>query len=127
MPNTSPPTDSTSIVSVSFTGSGSATFYVPGYVSVPQGIVSVSIGAGKGAGKTVHMVGGVLAAAFGQTTDSSVADGAVQVGLINRIVQRTFKIVSETTSGSPKVVSTAVVQVNDFGEFAINSWSTTTS
>lgn len=125
VPNTSPPTDSTAIITVSFTGSGAATFYVPGYVSVPQGIVSVAIGAGKGAGKSVQLVGGLLGAAFGQTTDSSVAAGAVQVGMVNRVVQRTFKIVATTASGAPRVTSTAVVQVNDFGEFAINSWSTT--
>lgn len=124
VPNTSPPTNSTSIIDVSFTGTGSASLFVPGYVSVPQGIVSVTVGAGVGAGKQVQMVGGVLAAAFGAVTDSSVADGAVVVGMVNRVVQKTFKLVSETASGSPKVTSVAIVQVNDFGEFAINSWST---
>ena len=39
----------------------------------------------------------------------------VPIGLENTIVQRTFKIVSETTSGSPHMVSSAIVQVNQGG------------
>jgi hypothetical protein len=72
-------------------------------------------------GKDVEMVGGVLAALFTQTVDQPAT---VKVGLINRIVQKTFKMVSTTTSGLPQVTSVAIVQVNDYGEFAVNSWVT---
>ena len=36
--------------------------------------------------------------------------------------QKTFKITTETTSGFPKVTSIALVQVNETGGYAVNSW-----
>jgi hypothetical protein len=37
-------------------------------------------------------------------------------------VQKTFKIVSTTLSGDPMVSATAVVKVNDTGDYAIGSY-----
>jgi hypothetical protein len=76
-----------------------------------------------GANKSVQLLGGVLAAQITQTVDLP-ADN--QLGIINRVVQQTFKLVAKTTSGKPQMVSIAIVQINDFGEAAINSWVTTT-
>ena len=88
---------------------------VPGYVSIPQGRLRVS---NPGGLHNISLKGGVLAASF-DITDTRVP---VPIGLENPIVQRTFRIVSETTSGTPHMVSSAIVQVNQGGAWAINSW-----
>lgn len=44
-------------------------------------------------------------------------------GIDNPFTQKIFKIVSTTTSGTPTLTSTAVVQVNSNGAYAVNSWS----
>ena len=51
-----------------------------------------------------------------------ISPQTLQLGIVNRVVQKTFKVVSSTTTGSPRVVSTAVVQINDYGEYVVNSW-----
>ena len=63
------------------------------------------------------------AAAF-RVNDNRAVDGqlTVPIGLVNPVVQRTFRITSTTTSGSPTVTSTAIVQINQNGAYAINSW-----
>lgn len=121
VPQPSPAAAVTPILSVNFTGTGAATLYVPGYVSVPQGRIDISTTAAAATGKSVQLVGGVLAALF---TESADLPFDLQMGFVNRVVQKTFKIVSQTDpdAGNPHVVSTAIVQVNDYGEYAVNSW-----
>ncbi len=46
----------------------------------------------------------------------------VPIGLVNPIIQRTFKIVSTTRPARPRVTSTAIVQINQNGAYAVNSW-----
>ena len=46
--------------------------------------------------------------------------GTVDIGFLETVVQRKFRIVSTTDAGHE--TSTAVVQVNQNGAFAINSW-----
>ena len=93
-------------------------------MGVPQGAVQIAVTAGEAvATKTVQLVGGVLAALVIQTPDPPAS---VDLGLVNRVVQKTFKLIARTTTGNPSMVSVAIVQVNDFGEFAVNSWVTTT-
>jgi hypothetical protein len=115
--------DATPIVEVSFTGDGAAIFFVPGYIAVPQGRIDVSVGAGAGAGKSVQLLGAVVAAKITRTGEMPAL---LEMGFVNRVVQKTFKIVAETPDslGTPKVVSVAIVQINDFGEYAINSFVT---
>ena len=115
--------DATPIVEVSFTGGGAAIFFVPGYIAVPQGRIDVSVGAGAGAGKSVQLLGAVVAAKITRTGEMPAL---LEMGFVNRVVQKTFKIVAETPDslGTPKVVSVAIVQINDFGEYAINSFVT---
>jgi hypothetical protein len=119
VPVLAPGTQSNAIIDVSFTGTGTATFWVPGYVAVPQGRINISATAASKAGKTVSLLGGVLAALITQTADQPAV---TQLGIVNRVVQKVFKVVSRTTSGSPIVVSTALVQINDYGEYVVNSW-----
>jgi hypothetical protein len=126
--------DPTPIVSVNFTGFGSAIFFVPGYVAVPQGRIDVNIGAGAGAGKSIQLLGAVLTAKVTESGDppamppacTETGQACLQLGFENRVVQKTFKITSKTleSAGSPYIVSVAIVQVNDYGEYAINSWVT---
>ena len=128
MPSTLTPAQSTGlatpIIDMSFTTAKTAYVFVPGYVAVPQGQISVSVGAGMGANKDVELVGAVLAAKVNQTTDKPAT---LSLGMVNRIVQKTFKLVATTTSGTPSVSSVALVQVNDYGEFAVNSWVTSSA
>jgi hypothetical protein len=127
------------IIDISYTGGGKSTVFVPGYIAVPQGTVNISLGAGSQAQKIVHLVGGLLAA---QVTQSAVnppdltamatpvlpAEPQLEIGLVNRVVQKTFKIVSQTSPTlHPHLVSVAIVQINDYGEIAINSWVTSTA
>ena len=49
---------------------------------------------------------------------------SLQIGLLNSVVQKTFKIVSQTKNTTPRVTATALIQVNQTGGYAINSWVT---
>lgn len=124
VPSVSPDPPVPPVIDISLTGSGTSLLFVPGYVGVPQGAVQIAVTAGEAvATKTVQLVGGVLAALVIQTPDPPAS---VDLGLVNRVVQKTFKLIARTTTGNPSMVSVAIVQVNDFGEFAVNSWVTTT-
>jgi hypothetical protein len=74
--------------------------------------------------KNISLLGGVLAALFTQGTASPATQ---QLGIVNRVIQKTFKVVSSTTSGTPLIVSTALVQINDYGEYVVNSWDISAS
>ena len=58
----------------------------------------VSVAPGMSTGKTVQMLGGVLAGWWAQTPDQPET---LTLGIVNRVVQKTFKIVSRTTAVSP--------------------------
>jgi hypothetical protein len=108
------------IVDINLTTTGPLTLVIPGYISVPQGVVRVaSTSAATSAGKTVSFAGGVLASSF---IMSATPPATQFIGLDNPVVQRILKVVSTTTSGTPQVTSTAIVQVNQFGAWAIESW-----
>ncbi len=111
------------VIDFSFTGANNGTLYVPGYVSVPQGRININVSATSLVKKNISLLGGVLAAQF---TQGAAQPAIQQLGIVNRVVQKTFKIVSTTTSGTPVVVSVAQVQVNDYGEYVVNSWIITT-
>ncbi|HNJ97765.1 MAG TPA: hypothetical protein PLV13_06550 [Ilumatobacteraceae bacterium] len=115
--------DATPIIEVNFTGGGSSVFFVPGYIAVPQGRISINADVGFGSGKTVQLLGAVLAA---KVTRTGEIPALLELGFVNRVVQKTFKIVARTPEslGTPYVVSVAIVQVNDYGEYAVNSWVT---
>jgi hypothetical protein len=114
-----PAPETAPIIDISFAGANAGLVKVPGYISVPQGRINISVGTSVAANKSVSMVGGVLAARF---TQSATMPATNEIGIVNRVVQKTFKVVSTTSSGLPKVTSTALVQVNDYGEFVVNSW-----
>ena len=123
VPVAAPATQPSPIIEINLTTSSPATFWVPGYVAVPQGRISISVADGNQADKTVQLLGGVLAASF---TQSATQPATLQLGIVNRVVQKTFKIESVTTATKPRVVSTALVQINDYGEYVINAWEIAT-
>lgn len=95
---------------------------VPCYIAVPQGSISVQTTPGAGVNKSVSFGGGILAA---QMSVSADVPQFLQLGLLNPIVQKTFKITTSTTSGNPQIVSVALVQLNETGGYAVNSWLVT--
>jgi len=121
VPVLSPGTQSAAVVDISFTKALPSTVIIPGYLAVPQGRISIAATTGSGAKKDVELVGGVLAALFTQTPEQPAT---LLIGLVNPVVQKTFKLVAVTASGTPEVDSVAVVQINDYGEYAVNSWVT---
>jgi len=138
IPCAPPPTAVTAacpIIDFNFSTSAKVTVKIPGYVDVPQGSVSIRTQAAAAANKAITFGGGVLAAQVTvcgaaasvacQPTDLTVAPAFFQLGLLNPVVQKTFKITTTTTSGAPQIVSTALVQVNETGGYAVNSWVVT--
>jgi hypothetical protein len=107
------------VIDVTLSTANPARLWIPGYIGVPQGYISLSVAPGMSADKDVQMVGGVLAGWWAQSVDQPER---LQLGIINRVVQKTFKVVSRTTAGSPQVISTAIVQINDYGEYVVNAW-----
>jgi hypothetical protein len=107
------------VIDINFTTASAGSVYIPGYVSVPQGKIRIAAAPGQTAGKEVSMVGGVLSAEFEQSVD---LPQTTQLGIINRIVQRTFKIVAKTTQGTPEVTSIAIVFINESGDFGVKSF-----
>jgi hypothetical protein len=112
-----PATTWTPIINVNLPNNLATNVSIPGYVSVPMGVVKVT----NPTGKAVTIAGGVLAAQYviaDSRAGSPAVAQSVPIGFLESIVQRTFRIVS--TNGLTK--STAVVQVNQNGAYAINSW-----
>lgn len=108
------------IIDVSFTGTNPAKLWIPGYIGVPQGYINLNMATPAAVvGKDVQLVGGVLAGYFVQSPD---LPQTLQLGIINRVVQKTFKVVAISDTEAPRVMSTALVQINDYGEFVINAW-----
>ena len=106
----------TAIIELDLPEASNASVSIPGYVAVPQGRVAVD----NPHGHDVRLAGGVLAARFDVADGRANGPQSVPVGFIEAIVQRKFRIVSSTPSGHER--STAIVQVNQNGAYAINSW-----
>jgi Tfp pilus assembly protein PilX len=119
VPTVAPSPPTLPIVDFNVVGLKPVTLAVDSYVAVPQGAVQVSVLPTATAGKTVSMVGGVLAA---QLNATAVRPASFTVGLVNQVVQRTFKIVAKTKSGTPSISATALVKVNDTGDYRVVSY-----
>ena len=109
------------IVDINLTTPAAVTVSIPGYVAVPQGAVSINTVLGMSAAKKISFGGGLLT---GTIAVSAVKPASLQIGLLNSVVQMTFKVVSQTLHASPRVTATALIQVNQTGGYAINSWVT---
>jgi hypothetical protein len=107
------------VVDIDVPGPSDVSLTVPGYVAIPQGSFRLNNPQGHQVGTT----GGILAAAFDVIDIRSgmpAQPESVPIGYLESIVQRTFRIVTTLAGGAE--VSTAVVQVNQNGAYAVNSW-----
>lgn len=111
-PPVAPAFQPTPVVDVDVAGSAGATVYIPGYVAVPQGRVRVV----NPNADDIRIEGGILAAQF-DVTDSRPSP---PIGMVEIDVQRKFRLVSSTSQGGE--TSIAIVQVNQNGAYAVNSW-----
>lgn len=111
-----PPTTVTPVVEFATTGASPVTIRVPGYVAVPQGRFVVD----NPNGLDIRVTGGLLAASIEITDGRANGPQTVPIGFVESVVQRKFRIVSSTSAGPER--STAIVQVNQNGAYAVNSW-----
>ncbi|MEX1106254.1 MAG: PA14 domain-containing protein [Ilumatobacteraceae bacterium] len=109
-----------SLLNISLTNTRVATVDIPGYISIPQGDVSIRTSTATAANKWITLRGGVLAGKIDIGTDARA--GTFELGLSNPVVMHTLKIVSSTSTGWPRVTSTAIVQVTEDGNTGINHW-----
>ena len=120
LPVTPPPVAAvflpTPIIEIDAPGAAAVAVSVPGYIAIPQGRLLVD----NPRGFPVIAAGGVLAAQFTITDGRAAGPNTVDIGFLESVVQRKFRIVSTTMSG--RETSTAVVQVNQNGAYAVNSW-----
>jgi hypothetical protein len=109
------------IVDLRLDGAASATVSIPGYVSVPMGRISVQ----NTPGHNVRINGGILASTIdvidGRAGPAdAVRPSSLPIGYVNDIVlQRTVRV----TSTVGRTTAVAVVQINETGELAVNSWT----
>lgn len=94
-------------------GPAAVTVEIPGYVSLPQGRIEVD----NPSGHPVGIRGGILAAEIG-VVDSRPAP--IPIGFEPLVVQHKLRIVSTNAQGPER--SIAIVQVNQNGGNAVNSW-----
>ena len=87
---------------------------IPSYVSLAQGRIKVV----NTQAHDVEIVGGVMAAMFDVVDARAAGPGTVKIGYEATAIQRKMQIVS-TAGGT---TSTAVVQINQNGAWAVNSW-----
>ena len=93
---------------------------IPGYIAVPQGVVRVDVATPAAA--DVALTGGGIAAWF-DLVDPRPSD--FELGLLNPTTQRRIRVVTRLV-GDTTMVSDAVVQVNETGGWAVNSWQVQT-
>jgi hypothetical protein len=121
LPAPAPPAPApTPIIDINLTTASPVKVLIPDYVSVPQGSIRIGVDPTMATGKDVQMIGGILAGTLQLT---SPGPATTELGMVTSITQRTFRITSVTTSGTPAVTSIAIVQVGHQGTWAVNSWA----
>ena len=108
------------VVSINVSKAGAFSVVIPGYVAVPQGAIQVNVATGQQAGSDIEFLGGALASRIMVSTQRAQT---FVFDLRHAVCQRTFRIVTTSTAPGAKVTSTAVVQVNQNGAYAVNQWS----
>ncbi len=112
----SPEYTPTAIVEFDLPNSAPVELAIPGYISIPQG----RLRSNNPHGLDVGVSGGILAAQFDIIDGRSAGESSLPIGFIETVVQRVLRVVSTTDEGLE--TSTAIVQVNQNGAYAINSW-----
>ena len=114
-----PPYSPPPVVDISSATANDVIVFIPGYISAPQGVVRVSVDpGGDPSAMTVALDGGVLAAWIDVST---TRPSSFSLGLNNPSTQRVIRIVTDLSDGSG-MTSDAIVQVNETGGWAVNSW-----
>lgn len=106
----------TAIVEIDLPSPAAAEVVIPGYISIPQGRMRVN----NPHGLNVSASGGILAAQYDISDSRSAGPTSLPIGFLETVVQRVLRLVSTTSTGYER--STAIVQVNQNGAYAINSW-----
>ncbi len=106
----------TAIVDILLPEAAAVNVNIPGYVALPQGRLHVD----NPHGHDVRMAGGVLTAQFDIADARASGPQTVDIGFIEAVVQRKFRIVSSNSQGDE--TSVAIVQINQNGAYAVNSW-----
>lgn len=104
------------LVDLDVAGAAAVTVDIPGYISVPQGRIHID----NPNSHDVEIIGGILAAQFDVTDGRAAGPQSVDVGFVPLVVQRKIRIVTTNNAGAE--TSTAIVQINQNGAYAINSW-----
>jgi hypothetical protein len=86
------------------------------YMSIAQGRIKVD----NPQGHDVNITGGIMAAMYDITDSRNTGPGTVKIGYEAAEIQRKMEIVSTTHDG--RTTSTAIVQINQTGAWAVNSW-----
>jgi hypothetical protein len=86
------------------------------YTSIAQGRIKVV----NPQGHDVNITGGILAAMYDVQDGRASGPGTVKIGYEAAEIQRKMEIVSSTDDG--RATSTAIVQINQTGAWAVNSW-----
>lgn len=89
---------------------------IPGYTSIAQGRLKVV----NPEGHDVDISGGVMAAYFDIADARANGPGSVRIGYEAAAIQRKIELIS-TVDGTP-TQAIAVVQINQNGAYAVNSW-----
>lgn len=124
-----PALNTASIIEFDLASTAATAVRIPGYIAVPQGTVRIA----NPAGHPVQVTGGILAARM-NVVDGRTATAActgppppatpgincIDLGFQSESVQKRLRIVSSTPAGREE--SVAVVQVNENGAYAVNSW-----
>jgi hypothetical protein len=119
-PPVSTPFAPPAVIDIDLPDAATAVVSIPGYVSVPQGRVRINNpNQTNPSAAGVDIIGGVLAGQFDVVDGRDTGPETVGIGFEVAVVQRKFRI----TSTSPGIGSAvAIVQVNQNGAYAINSW-----
>ena len=104
------------LVDIDLADAAGVSVSVPGYIAIPQGRIHID----NPHGHEVDIIGGILAAQFDVTDARASGPQSVDIGFVPLVVQRKVRIVTTNSAGAE--ASTAIVQINQNGAYAINSW-----
>lgn len=117
IPAPHPPYVPPAVIDLDLLSSSTVEFVVPGYISVPQGLIDVDTVTDHAPAKTVRLEGGVLSA-WSEVSDPRPA--TFVFGMANPQTQRIIRLV--TTAEGSNIRSEAIIQLNESGGWAVNSW-----
>ena len=104
------------VIDIDLPDTAAVSIAIPSYISVPQGRLYID----NPHGLDVVITGGILAAQYDGSDARASGPQSVPIGFVPAIVQRKFQLYSWSDDFNES--SSAIVQVNDNGAYAVNSW-----